>query len=282
MSFPGDDDLILFYYGEAERATEIEALLAGSAELRSRYEELRRVLDAVDEALPVPERSEGYGAEVWRRLAPRLPVTPGLRPVRSSPAAWRPRLRDRWRDPLWPAAAGWGSLPRLAAAAAVLLALGFLLGRGLPPAGEAPRMAATGLPAAARDQILVATVASHLERSERLLLEVANAEPEPEEVVDLAAERRWAADLLAANRLYRQSARQGGRPRLAALLDELEPLLLDLAHAPDELPAGELGALRERIEERALLFKMRIVADRLERLERQRRPAPGATTRTIL
>jgi hypothetical protein len=280
MSFPTDDDLILFYYGEAERATEIEALLAGSPELAARYEELRRVLDAVDDAMPVPQRPEDYGAQVWRRL---VTAAPHLRARRSSAAAgWRGRLLDRWREPLWPAVAGWRSLPRLAAAAAVLLAVGFLLGRVFQPAGEPPRVAAAGLPAAGRDQILVATVANHLERSGRLLLEVANTEPEPAEVVDLGAERRWAEDLLAANRLYRQSARRGGRPRLAALLDELEPLLLELAHTPEEMPAEELATLRERIEERALLFKMRIVADRLERLERRRRAAAGPDVRTVL
>jgi hypothetical protein len=104
-------------------------------------------------------------------------------------------------------------------------------------------------------------------------VEVANAEPPRSETVEMVAERRWAEDLLAANRLYRQSARQGGRPRLAALLDELEPMLLELAHAPDSLPAAELAILRQRIEERALLFKMRVVGQRLESRERRAGPA---------
>ena len=48
------------------------------------------------------------------------------------------------------------------------------------------------------------------------------------------------------------------------MLDELEPFLLDLSHAPDELPAAELAALRERIANQALLFKVRVASDHLE------------------
>ena len=229
-----DDDLILYLYGEAEDPEAVRLALASSAELRARCESLRRVLAAVDAAVPVPERGEGYGAEVWARLAPRL-----AREERRGDLLAFP-LRPRWR------AAGW------AAAALVLLALGFSLGRLWP------RPAA--LPPQARDRILLATVAGHLERSERLLTEVANAP----DASGLVAERAWARDLLAANRLYRQSTRQAGRQRLAGLLDELEPFLLDLAHAPDGMPAGELADLRERIASQALLFKVRVASDRLE------------------
>jgi hypothetical protein len=117
------------------------------------------------------------------------------------------------------------------------------------------------LPPEARDRILLATVAAHLERSERLLTEVSNG---PGGTVDLSAESAWARDLLDANRLYRQSARQAGRQRLAGLLDEIEPFLLDLAHAPAEPPAEEIEALRDRIASQALLFKVRIANDRLD------------------
>jgi hypothetical protein len=232
-----DDDLILYWYGEAEDPGEIRAHLDASPELRARYDELRRALEAAGEALPVPARPESYGAEVWARIQPRLDgkVLP-----------FRPR-----RDVLaWVAAA----------AAVLLLAVGFLAGRYWPQPGE-PQVAA--LPAAARERILVRTVAVHLESSERLLTELANSEADG--AVDLSAERRWAQDLLAANRLYRQSARNGGRPRIASLLDELEPLLLEIAHGPSEVPAEEIEDLRARIEDQFILFKMRVASQRLER-----------------
>jgi hypothetical protein len=247
-----DDDLILFFYGEAENSDEIRERLAASAELRARYEALQRVLSAVD-ALPVPERPPSYGAQVWARLQPRLAA-----PERRS-----------W----WPAFGGlnwaWGAL---AAATLLLLAAGFLAGRLWPrPAGEGVEMA--GAPSAfstgARERIFTETVATHLERSERLLVEVANTGPAGEE---LAAERAWAQDLLLANRIYRQSARQTGRSRLAAFLDELEPILLELAHTPAEPSAGEVDDLRQRIEDSSLLFKMRVVSSRLERQATRHHP----------
>lgn len=244
-----DDDLVLYFYGEAEDPEAVRAALDASPELRSRYETLQRVLAAVD-SLPVPERHPAYGAAVWARLQPRL-------------------HRRRW----------WSAGPRLALAgmaiaALLLVTVGFLAGR-LWPRGEAE----LALTPAARERILAGTVAAHLERSERLLVEVANADPTPDLPVDLAAESAWARDLLLANRLYRQSARHTGRPRLAAFLDELEPFLLELAHTPAEPSPAELADLRRRIEDQALLFRMRVVVDRLERrLERQATTAPGKQT----
>jgi hypothetical protein len=228
-----DDDLILYLYGEAEDPDAMRQQIESSEELRARCETLRQVLAAVDDdALPVPERGEGYGAEVWARLQPRLAQERRARLI-PFPSSSPSRQAAVW-----------------AAAALVLLAVGFGLGRLSRP---------QALPQEARDRILLATVANHLERSERLIAEVANG-PGP---VDFSAERAWARDLLTANRLYRQSVQQAGRPRLADVLDELEPFLLDLAHAPDELPAEEVEALQERIVAQSLLFKVRVASSRL-------------------
>jgi hypothetical protein len=229
-----DDDLILYLYGESEDPEAIRSEIEASDELRSRCETLRLVLAAVD-AAPVPERGEAYGAEVWARLQPRL--APERRQGRLLPFRLTPSRR--WQ-------LGW------TAAALVLLAVGFSLGRLWP------RPAA--LPQQARDRILLATVAAHLERSERLLADVANGSGP----VDLSAERAWARDLLAANRLYRQSVRHAGRQRLAVVLDDLEPFLLDLTHTAEEPPAEEIAALRERIADQGLLFKVRVESDRLD------------------
>jgi hypothetical protein len=228
-----DDDMILYLYGEADDPEAIQRQIDASPELRERYEALRRVLGAVDDAVPVPERGEGYGAEVWARLQPRLAQEKRPGSVIPFPS------RFRWQAAVW------------AAAALVLLAVGFGLGRLSTP---------EALPAQARDRILIATVAAHLDRSERLLTEVAN---DSGGTVDLAAESAWARDLLAANRLYRQSARQAGKQRLAGLLDEIEPFLLDLAHASDEPATEEIEALRDRIAGQALLFKVRVASNAL-------------------
>jgi hypothetical protein len=234
-----DEDLILHYYGESEDPEEIREILAASPELAARYEALCRTLDAIDGADGIPERPESYGAEVWAKLQPRLQASPSrLLPFR------RPVGERR-------ALAGW------LAAAVLLIAVGFLAGRLWPRPDEA------AFSAEARERILARTMATHLERSERLLTEVANTETDGS--LDLSAERQWARDLLAANRLYRQITRREGRPVLSSLLDDLEPFLLELAHSPSEIPAEDLAELRARIEEQALLFKMRVASQRLER-----------------
>ncbi|HET9229216.1 MAG TPA: hypothetical protein VFR31_21230 [Thermoanaerobaculia bacterium] len=233
MKSYSDDDLVLLFYGEHDDSVALREAIEADPELRARYESLERVLSAVD--LPVPERPAGYGARVWNRLLPRL------------------ERRPFWRIPQF----AW-------ATAALLLVIGFVAGRYLPQAPQA-------IPESARDRILAGAVADHLESSERLLVEVANAGPG--EPMDLSAERAWAQDLLEANRLYRQTAQNGGRKRLATLLDELEPFLLELAHAPDDTTPEEMQALRDRIEEQALLFKVRILGERLERSVRQPRTA---------
>jgi hypothetical protein len=241
-----DDDLVLLFYGEAEDPVAIREALAADPELRARYEALESVLSAVD--LPVPERPEGYGARVWNRLRPKLE-----------------------RKSFWSFLSTFLLKPRLAWAAALLLVVvGFVAGRFWPQ-----EQVAQTLPEPARDRILAGEVAGHLESSERLLIEVANAAPS--EDLDLSAERAWAQDLLEANRLYRQSARHGGRKRLATLLDELEPFLLELAHATDESSPEEMQALRDRIEEQALLFKVRILGERLEQSARQDRTGKEKT-----
>ena len=66
-----DEELVLYYYGEAPDPKEIERALESSKEERRRYAELSRVLDTVDEP-PIPEKSAAYGASVWRRLEPQL------------------------------------------------------------------------------------------------------------------------------------------------------------------------------------------------------------------
>jgi ElaB/YqjD/DUF883 family membrane-anchored ribosome-binding protein len=58
--------------------------------------------------------------------------------------------------------------------------------------------------------------------------------------------------------LYRQSTRGAASPAVAQLLDDLEPVLLDIVHSPSELSADEFQALRSRIEDRSLVFKLRV------------------------
>lgn len=273
---PTEQDLILFYYGESDDAEAIERALDASPELAQRYRELRRVLDAIPEP-EVPEPSADYAERVWRRLEPR--IVGDERRTRTW-GAWLQNLRIRPLDRRWV----------LAAAALLLAVVAFLTGRATsPPSIEGPQTAAVDV----RERILLVTVADHLERSEMLLLELANSEALGENAdggpFDLSAERRLAGRLSGDNRIYRQAAERAGEARLVRLLDELERTLLQLAHAPDELASDELDELRRRLEEHGLLFRVKVVGSRLRReagpgrAEAEPAPVsePGEPTREI-
>lgn len=129
----------------------------------------------------------------------------------------------------------------LLAAAAILLAGTFLAGRLSTGWGaDAPLVEV-------RERILLVALGEHLDRSEVLLLEVVNTE-------NGALGQEVARELLRESRLYRQTAYRVGDVATSDLLDELERLLLDVAHGttPND-------ALKSRIEEQDVLFKIRVL-----------------------
>ena len=116
----------------------------------------------------------------------------------------------------------------------------------------APQSAASSI----RERVVLAALSDHLDRTERGLVELVNADERG--TIDISAEQAWARDLLDANRLYRQSARGTASPALVNLLGELEPILLDIVHSPSRLSADEFQSLRSRIDDRSLVFKVRV------------------------
>jgi hypothetical protein len=109
-------------------------------------------------------------------------------------------------------------------------------------------------------RVRLAAIADHLERSERVLLDVVNADPG---AIDLAAQQARASDLIAANRLYRDAAVRAGEGTIAQVLDDLERSLLDLAHGPTERAPTGTGHARLRRRAAGLLFDVRVLADEL-------------------
>jgi hypothetical protein len=71
--------------------------------------------------------------------------------------------------------------------------------------------------------------------------------------------------------LYRQTAASTGDVSTASLLEELERVLLDIAHSPASVSAQQLEQLRSQIEDRGLLFKVKVFGSQLE----QRESAPN-------
>ena len=240
MTHPSEEQLVLHYYGETEAAGVAEHL-SGCEGCRDEYRSLQLVLNAVDGAT-VPERSPEYGREVWQRIEGKV-----------------------GRRGRWPLGKIWIWAPAMAA----LLAVAFLAGRFWPRPGVNPGSAtntATATPV--RERVLLVAVGDHLERSQMILAEIENS-PDAKARLDLAGRRNTVEDLLQNNRLYRQTALRTGDTAMASLLDDLERVLAEIAHAPSDVSARDLDALRHRIESQGLLFKVRVIGAKVREKERE-------------
>ena len=248
MTHSTDDDLVLHYYGELPGAEETATALhlSSCAECHARFRRLQRVLAAVDErAIAMPELPANFERTVWARLQPNLG-----------------REKRGWLS--WfvmsPARLAW------VAGIVLLVAAAFMAGR-LTPRSDST-VASTAAPAAGdglRERILLVDLGDHLEQSQMMLVELVSAGEGSETVKD---ERARAEQLVAANRLYRQTAISTGDSTIADLLDELERILVDVAASPDHASARDLAEVRRRIESGSLLFKVRVVSSELRQRQR--------------
>src|SRR5437660_1688270 len=237
-----EKDLVLRYYSEPIGAGFHEHLESCEA-CRASLVSMSRVLDAMDE-LEVPEPLDGLSNRVWQRIAPQ-------------PAESRTRW---WTD--------WFAPRRLAAVAAIaaLVIAAFLAGRV-----SQRRTQMAGLSGPVRERIMLVAVGEHLEQSQMILIELMNSESKG--TVDISKEQNRAQELISENRLYRQAALRSGDKSVSNVLDELERVLLDVAHSPSKLNSAEFQQIRQRIEADGILFKIRVVGSNLR--EREAAPVKG-------
>jgi hypothetical protein len=240
-----DEDLILHYYGEPTGNPGIERHLAACPECRAELTRLEHVLAMVD-AQQAPEPRAGFERDVWARLQPALP---------DRQASWWSRLFHA--PPRWALAGGM---------AAIVLAA-FLAGRFTQPVVPASPSQVAGSTDAA-EGVLLAAVGDHLDSSQMILIELLNGDAD--QAGGIEGEQSRARELVAANRLYRQTAALSGEDEIGALLDELERVLLEIANAPADASAGDLERLRAHIAARGLLFRVRVVQSEMRERERER------------
>lgn len=242
-----EEQLVAHYYHDADAPAGAVDHLRTCSECSTQFETIQRVLSLVN-AAPIPHRGEDYGTHVWNRL--------------------------RWKIGRDERRFNWTAISAIAAAVTMAFFAG-LLWRSRPeshpvtstiaqqtsPSPIRPVATTTAddnADEAKPDRILLYVVSDHLESSERVLLEVVNATPGRS--FDNTDQQKRAEDLVSANRLYRQTALQKGDDRLADLLADLEPVLIDLSHAGTTIRGDELRDLQQRIETRSLLFKVRVIS----------------------
>jgi hypothetical protein len=258
MKHLSEEELIGYREGDDAGREATVAHLGECAECRAEFAKLDVELTAVFAALDrteVPEAGEGYGQRVWSKIAPKL-------------APYRVGTVGDVRVPWW---REWFAPRHLMAAAAIAaLVVAFFAGRRSTPV-RTPEVASVGAGAAnMREKILWLAVGEHLGRSEMMLTELANTDAARDagKLIDISAEQKRAEDLLGENRLYRQTAMEQGDSGVANVLDELERVLLDVAHTPKQVSSGQLISIQQRIASDEILFKVRVVGQQLEQRQR--------------
>jgi hypothetical protein len=244
MKHLSDEDLLLDYYGEAspEQRAAMRAHLEGCADCQALDRELRGVLALVNNE-PLPDAPPGFERDMWARVEPHLvtSVESGLG------RTWWTFEVPRWA---------------LAAAAVALAAGSFALGRiwdtpSVPPVAEAPTVS--------EGMLLRSEVEEHLERSQRVLVELVNADDSAP--VALASDRERAADLVAAGRLYQRSVEAIGDAETRDLLEDVERVLVEIANGPEVETSNDLSEVRARISDQDLIFRLRVTTSEMRARE---------------
>jgi hypothetical protein len=243
MWHPTEDELVEHLSGDPDRQERqrIDGHLVACDECRQAAEEINVALSLVETT--VPEPAAGFERVMWARIQQAIEV---------DAAARQP----------WYASFGWRQwIPLGSFAALAIVGTAF----ALRPASEpAPALSAALQPPVEeaddnnlQERVLYTALDDHFQQAEMLLVEVRNARDRDSLTFESAA----ADELISAGRLYRQTAEYTGQQRVVQVLDDLEPVLVEVARSPERMNAGARQWLRARIDEDALLFKVRVAAN---------------------
>jgi hypothetical protein len=246
MMHLSEEELIAHAYGEGEM-TAVKRHLEECAACSHTYTAIESDLADMKFAEP-PGRGAGYGKKVWASLSGSLPA---------------------YESPKWKWLRGGPSRNlSYAAACALLLACTFAGGRlwERKQAQSRAKISSQKNPQQVAHvpqpgRVVVVVLSDHLDRSERLLVELKHADAES---IEMASPLRdEARSMLAANRICRQNARQQDDPRLATALDRLDHLLEELANQPGSLNEATLARLQTQANADGLLFEVRVLRSQL-------------------
>jgi hypothetical protein len=239
-----EEELIQYGYGEGDK-TLIEEHFAVCMECERAYGAVQSDLAEMKFPNP-PERPSGYGDTVWKVLQNQLP-------------AYESRKRT-WLG---------GGLFRglgYATACALVLVCAFVGGRlweRRQAEIAATKHAVPAPPVIAHppQRVVVVVLSDHLDRSERLLVELKHVDADSTEMVSPL--RDEARSLLDANRICRQNAKHEDDPALTGALDHLDRLLAELANEPGGLNSATITRLQDEMNKNGLLFEVRVLRSRI-------------------
>lgn len=246
----GSGDLELYFYDElpSSRRQELEQHLAGCADCRAALEELHAIRTALASRPDVSAPASGDWSNFMSRLDAAVAREPSGLP-RVVALVSRPRRR----------LAEYVAIAALLALVTLSVAVAFRA-RQAPGTAGAPRSAQRVQPATGNDNAAFAAMTEeHFERSKLVVLGLAAKDPARETPADWAYERELATSLLGDTRLYRLAAEDRGLDGVAAVMRDLELVLLQTSLTDGTDPSA-LPQLQRLIRRRDLIEKMDVVS----------------------
>jgi hypothetical protein len=243
MKHFNEEELIDYYYDESGNADEIKQHVRGCAICGAAYLALSRDLSEIV-TIKTPARDADYGQRVWDS-------------IRGSVHGYEVRKKQRFA---WFRLHPFGVFAT-AVACLLIVAAAFFAGRKWENRNpQVPVVANNVSGETGHERVVLVVLGDHLDRSERLLVELKHAEPSTE-----APMQEEARELLSANRLYRESVKQaGGDPALASALDHLERVLIEVSNEPAGLTQARLDELQKEMNTDGLLFEVRVLRSRVQ------------------
>lgn len=229
-----DEQLIEHYFAEGANRLLVETHLRICSRCEQVYEEISNTLSVP--APQPPAREGGYGKQIWKSIEARVAPYP-----------------KRSKNGFFP----WSRLV-FAGACFLGLAAAFFVGARWQRSHTSSSEAASS--SQAKERVVLFVLDDHLDRSERLLVELSHANElssDPDHSLQLEARQ-----LLPDNRIYRQALSNTTDPMMAATLDHLERVLLEMANSPDELSSADLARIEREMNTESLLFQIRVLRAR--------------------
>jgi len=244
--------------------------LSSCAGCAREWEALRRMLDAAGPSNVFPRESEVDWEVFARAVVARARAAASREAITPGAVVGRRRFLPNPN-----AAAGlWAGLAAAALVIATLWTLSPTLrrrdgGDGSPRPPE--RLTAESARASAReieDRLARRSAARYLSDSRALLMSLVQAPArcrKPGGGLDMSLEAERSRQLLRRKNLYEGDLGSLRDQRLAGLLRQLEPVLMQVASLQDCAPAGQIRELRDQIEQRQFLLHIDLVTRDLQR-----------------
>ena len=105
-----------------------------------------------------------------------------------------------------------------------------------------------------------AVATRHFERAQMLLRAFRNSRPTEQASYDLSYEKTRSRHLLYENILIRREAEARGDWSMEEVLNNLEPLLLDIANLPETATADDVDPIKERMQKQEIVAKLQFYA----------------------